>query len=84
MTYQFINSKYYFSALNSAKLHLEKTEKLSNKFSKALEVILMKTGKEAFMDIEIDVLKKFSDPTINFLLGMKYFNERNYESPKNT
>ncbi|MCB9062234.1 MAG: hypothetical protein H6622_12005 [Halobacteriovoraceae bacterium] len=79
MTYQFINSKYYFSALNSAKLHLEKTEKLSNKFSKALEVILMKTGKEAFMDIEIDVLKKFSDPTINFLLGMKYFNERNYE-----
>lgn len=81
ITYELIESKYYFSASIMAAKRLEKDAPLNMRFKKALEELSIKVGIDFVWDTTISPHHK--DATISFSLGLKAFREQKYQEAKN-
>ena len=80
ITYELLMAKYYFAAIPFAVKHLENKGKVTENFEKALRLIVLKTGTESFMNIKSKTLRDAKSNTLNFVLGLKYFERKNYKA----
>ena len=78
ITYELIMGDYYFSAIPFAIKHIASTQKINPEFEKALKALVVKAGPEIFFDVSTEVLVKHDSPTLYFVLGLRYFHEKNY------
>ncbi len=71
-------AKLYFSALYYAKKHMLITQRYSDQFNKLLELLVAKTGIEAFFDFDINLLAKSRSPALFFIVGKRLFSAKVY------
>ena len=72
-------SRYYFSAAVFAKEHLVSSNKTSPQFEELLEDLILKTGTLSFLGLSEPILRKWNSPSLNFILGLKLFNQKQYK-----
>lgn len=76
ITYELMDSHYYFSAGIMAMKRLERPTPLSARFKKTLEEISLKTGIDIFTNQAMAA--NHQDSTLSFALGLKAFREQRY------
>jgi len=78
ITYELIMGDYYFSAIPFAIKHLVNAQKINPEFERALKSLIIKAGPEIFFDVPTEALLRHESPTLYFVLGLKFFHEKNY------
>lgn len=76
ITYELMDSKYYFAASIMAGKRLEKSAPLSPRFEDALDQLSIKVGIDYLWSVNIAA--NHHNSTIGFSLGLKAFREQNY------
>lgn len=72
-------SKYYFSSAIFAKEFLVEGKKITPKFEKLLENLILKTGTMTFMNLKMEVFRKHDSTSLNFIAGIKLFWAKRYK-----
>ena len=80
ITYELMESRYYFAASVMASKRLEREAALSPRFKSTLEELSIKVGVDFFGETLIHANHR--DPTISFAQGLKYFRLQNYHLAK--
>lgn len=76
---ELMKSKYFFSASLMAKDYLIEKDKISDRFEKRLETLILKTGTQSFLPLSNNVLEKHKSPSLSLVLGIKYFKRDRFE-----
>lgn len=76
---ELMKSKYFFSASLMAKDYLIENDKISQRFEKRLETLILKTGTQSFLPLSNNVLEKHNSPSLSLVLGIKYFKRNRFK-----
>lgn len=76
---ELMKSKYFFSASLMAKDYLIERDKISERFEKRLETLILKTGTQSFLPLSNNVLEKHDSKALSLVLGIKYFKRDRFE-----
>lgn len=79
ITYELVKSKYYFSAIPFARIHIKTIGAINRKFEKVIETLILKTGVDSFIDISATHLTRHNSTVLMFVLGIKQFKNREYK-----
>jgi tetratricopeptide (TPR) repeat protein len=75
---ELMKSKYFFSASLMAKDYLIEKDKISKRFEKRLETLILKTGTQSFLPLSNNVLEKHDSKALSLVLGIKYFKRNKF------
>lgn len=76
---ELMKSKYFFSASLMAKDYLIEKDKISKRFEKRLETLILKTGTQSFLPLSNNVLEKHDSKALSLVLGIKYFKRNRFK-----
>lgn len=76
---ELMKSKYFFSASLLAKDYLIERNKISPRFEKRLETLILKTGTQSFLPLSNNVLEKHNSQALSLVLGLKYFKKNRFK-----
>ncbi len=77
--YELMRSKYYFSAAEFAKKVIISGKPINKNMEKRLVTLILKTGTLSFTGLDENILKGRHSKALNFILGLKYFNDGRYK-----
>ncbi len=80
IAYEMMTSQHFFVASIFAKRHILSRGEHSTIFEESLETIATKAGIEALSDLPDDVMIKTTGATMNLILGLRRFREKNYQA----
>ncbi|MCK5884084.1 MAG: hypothetical protein KAG61_10360 [Bacteriovoracaceae bacterium] len=83
ITYDLIESKYYFSASVFVNKRIKRDRKIGDRFEDAILTTAIKTGIDTFWELSSEELSTHSSPTLSFSHGLKLFKEQDFNKAYN-
>lgn len=80
MAMELMNQKLPFASIPYAAEHLIESEKVDDNFEKLMEELILKTGPHTLAGIDSRHLAKHKSPSLSLVLGIKFFQEKNYQN----
>jgi tetratricopeptide (TPR) repeat protein len=79
IAHDLIDGKFYFSAIPYINKYLEEQNEIDLDLEKDIEILVLKTGTMAVLNLEESKLAKFNIPSVNLILGTRLFNKEEYK-----
>ena len=79
IAHELIDGNFYFSAIPYINNYLEDHTEIDTQLENDIEILVVKTGTMAVLNLEEKKLEKFSIPSISLILGTRLFAKEQYE-----
>jgi hypothetical protein len=79
IAHELIDGEFYFSAIPYINNYLEEHSEMDPELEKDIEILVVKTGTMAVLNLEEKKLEKFSIPSVSLILGTRLFNNEKYD-----
>lgn len=80
IAHELIEGQFFFSAIPFINTYLEENNSVDSELEEDIEMLVMKTGAMAVLNLDETRLSSFTIPSISLILGTRLFNKEKYEN----